>query len=370
VGPRSDVFSLGAILFEILALQSLRKSHTMAGIIEEINAGRGGRPSERGADVAAELDELCQRALSRAPGERGTALEMAEGIEGYLEGDRARQARAVRARGLIASVNERLSGPSVDPQETIEAMRDGIQALALAPRDQEAQRMLLSLFVSAGGELPPAAAQEYEQTSIPAKIEGLRYGLAGVFLWLTSIPLAAALGVRSWPVVLVTSVLLLGCFAYMWGRHQAVQKNHAMYYRHPLGLAVGLGAVIALTSSWLGPFVLTPLAGAAALVFFLLLTAEGAKRWAIAISSAAVAVPFAVELLGVVPPAFTFEGSDIVLHARALALPEVPTLAVFVCQTGFLVLTASFIGRLVDRKQARDRQSFVQGWYLRQLFRG
>jgi serine/threonine-protein kinase len=156
----------------------------------------------------------------------------------------------------------------------------------------------------------------------------------------------------------------------MWGRHQAVQKNHAMYYRHPLGLAVGLGAVIALTSSWLGPFVLTPLAGAAALVFFLLLTAEGAKRWAIAISSAAVAVPFAVELLGVVPPAFTFEGSDIVLHARALALPEVPTLAVFVCQTGFLVLTASFIGRLVDRKQARDRQSFVQGWYLRQLFRG
>jgi hypothetical protein len=48
----------------------------------------------------------------------------------------------------------------------------------------------------------------------------------------------------------------------------------------------------------------------------------------------------------------------------------VPTLAVFVCQTGFLVLTASFIGRLVDRKQARDRQSFVQGWYLRQLFRG
>jgi hypothetical protein len=191
-----------------------------------------------------------------------------------------------------------------------------------------------------------------------------------VFLWLTSIPLAAALGVRSWPVVLVTSGLLLGCFAYMWSRHQAVQRNHAMYYRHPLGLAVGLGAVIALTSSWLGPFVLTPLAGAAALVFFLLLTAEGAKRWAIAISSAAVAVPFAVELLGIVPPAFTFEGSDIVLHARALALPEVPTLAVFVCQTGFLVLTASFIGRLVDRKQARDRQSFVRGWYLRQLFRG
>ena len=65
---RSDVFTLGVILFELLTLERLRPSGTPAQMLLAIYKEHGVRPSERAPqhDIAPELDEICLRATQKA----------------------------------------------------------------------------------------------------------------------------------------------------------------------------------------------------------------------------------------------------------------------------------------------------------------
>jgi len=83
----------------------------------------------------------------------------------------------------------------------------------------------------------------------------------------------------------------------------------------------------------------------------------------------AVLAPFGVELLHLSPPAYTFKAGEIILHARALDLPESLTLtALAYTSLTFMVLPMILVGKLRDRQRDGDRRLFVQAWHLRQLF--
>jgi hypothetical protein len=82
-----------------------------------------------------------------------------------------------------------------------------------------------------------------------------------------------------------------------------------------------------------------------------------------------VLAPFAVEMLHVLPPMVTFQGSDIVLHAGILDLPKGLTLAALAYTSlTFMLLPMIFVGQLRDKQRDGDRRLFVQAWHLRQLF--
>ncbi|HEX6616981.1 MAG TPA: hypothetical protein VF046_11815, partial [Gemmatimonadales bacterium] len=84
VDARSDVYALGAVLFEMVAGEPLFSGPTAQAIM----AKRAGAPApdpERLSGLPAGLASVLYRALARSPGARyGTMAELAEALRGSL----------------------------------------------------------------------------------------------------------------------------------------------------------------------------------------------------------------------------------------------------------------------------------------------
>ncbi|MEI8256433.1 MAG: serine/threonine-protein kinase, partial [Deltaproteobacteria bacterium] len=86
VGPASDVYALGAILFEILTLQPLHAGDTVVALLSATLQGADARAALRAPDagVPPELDAICQEATRLEPADRlASARVLCERIERY-----------------------------------------------------------------------------------------------------------------------------------------------------------------------------------------------------------------------------------------------------------------------------------------------
>ncbi len=82
---RSDVFSLGVVLWECLALRRLFHAESVPGILMQILEGPIVPPSHYRVDVPKALDAIVMKALSRDPAKRyQTALEMKRALEDVI----------------------------------------------------------------------------------------------------------------------------------------------------------------------------------------------------------------------------------------------------------------------------------------------
>lgn len=83
---RSDVFSLGAVLWEALTHQRLFDAMNDAAVRAAVKERAIRPPAELNANIPAELSAICMRALARTPSERYQSLKaMAVEIEEFLE---------------------------------------------------------------------------------------------------------------------------------------------------------------------------------------------------------------------------------------------------------------------------------------------
>src|SRR3954453_10558774 len=82
---RTDVFTLGVILWEALAHERLFDGPDDAAVTRAVLDGAFRPPSELNANVPAELDAICKRALARDPADRyPSAKVMAAEIDAVL----------------------------------------------------------------------------------------------------------------------------------------------------------------------------------------------------------------------------------------------------------------------------------------------
>jgi serine/threonine-protein kinase len=119
IGPASDIYALGCILFEILAGEPL---HPRNGPMASTAMGADARPSRRvpGRDVSPELDAICVRATqTRAEDRYPTARTLANAVQRYLDGDRDLARRKEIAR---SSTSSRLAPRSRRAPRTTAAM--------------------------------------------------------------------------------------------------------------------------------------------------------------------------------------------------------------------------------------------------------
>jgi serine/threonine-protein kinase len=367
---RQDVFALGAVLYEVLTLGRYRPGATFATLVHtllrEADRPAPPRPSEVAPHVAPELDDVCVRALASDPKARlGSAATIAEVIDRYLEGDRDLGARKALADSLLTSARARIARGGRDAAARVDAMREAIKALALTPDDVETQRFLLSLVVDGSGKLPPDAEHEFEVHDFELDATALRMSILGLSSWFLALPLAIAIGVLSWLPVAAMVALTLMTIVYI----QLLIRWRSRATRHMLTMAGLLATTLALSSCWLGPFVLAPVATTAIAMLFASRCKARERLPLIVLWGTAVLAPFALELLHVLPPAYTFRAGEVVLHARALALPEgLTTAALAYTSLTFMVLPMIFVGQLRDKQRSGDRKLFVQAWHLRQLF--
>jgi len=128
---RSDVYALGVILYEILALRRFREDASYVRIVGQIMDGVVARPSEH-ASVDPELDAICVKATAVEPEDRiGSAAELADAIERWLD----TSSRAVAEDRVAERVETVLEEPASTPTAPSSAALaiSSIVSIGLAP---------------------------------------------------------------------------------------------------------------------------------------------------------------------------------------------------------------------------------------------
>ncbi len=358
IGPPSDVYALGSILFELLADEPLHPrgpaaiASTLSGTVQTSPAAR--QPQRR---IPPELDAACTAALLEEPSARPTARELGDRIQRYLDGDRDLGRRRAHASELVAD-----GRAAVASGRRADAVRSCGRALAMDPTSIEAAALVKSLVLDTPAQLPAEVEAAIAETEATARRERSRRAVVPYLLFFLVTPFLPLLQVKSWPqlIAVSTAVALLAGLSYLHWRTGKV----------PVAVHLALNLVaIALLSRLAGPFMLTPM-----IICGVLLSAT-AVPWlndrplaVVGFAVAAVVLPFALELLGVFTRAWQISPEGVVSKSAVFAPSgEIGMISGFAANLILTVIVALFARAVSrDRRLAqRDLQS--QTWHLHQL---
>ena len=142
LGPRSDVFSLGSVLFEICTLQRAFRGETMLQILFASTGDEAPDPRERAPErnIDPELGAIVMRAMQPSlPSRTPSAHALAREVQDFVEGRQRRQRAVAAMKEATAAWTRR--GVLGDE---LAAARQGLAALesatpAWTPREQKAE---------------------------------------------------------------------------------------------------------------------------------------------------------------------------------------------------------------------------------------
>jgi serine/threonine-protein kinase len=374
---RSDVYALGAILFEILTLEPLHPKTSWKEMLFSTLKGVSARPSKRTPqrDVPPELEEICVRATRVDPKDRyQSARELHEAVERYLDGDRdvelRRKMAAGYARKASARAKEALAGGPEAEVARRQALHDAGRTLALDPENGEAMKVLGELVATPPKRVPAVVTAELELAArrrIRFQLqEGVRFDLMTLALL---VPLSLWMGVLDLRIMVAAALLIIGSavMKQLAGSQSDMRRGH--YY----GITAYVLNVLSLVcvSRSFGPLFFTPVLLS---VFTLgyVMSPVGRYRAAILVTGGVSLLgSVAVESLGLVPRSYLFtdaQGLSMTIAAHAVRLKEVPTMtALTVGALLMIVGPGIMMARQQDALREAERRSALQAWHLRHL---
>jgi serine/threonine-protein kinase len=365
IDGRTDVYTLGCLLFEILAGEPLHPrgyEGLQSALLRNDN-----RPSERAPNrnIPPELDALVAQATTPDREVRvQTARELGDRVQQFLDGDRDVAMRRTLARQHLETARDAFATGGDDETTRSTAMREAAAALALDPAHTGAAELLGRLML----EPPKTTPREVEQAIVDddvraAHINGLA-GLLAVLLGITFTPLLwwmAPEGSRD--VLALTVVLFVMGLASVYNYKakapftglvvigNAILIGFVARMYSPVLIAPGLAAVLAMAMvftprfSWLGSGITV----AASMV-------------------TAVLGPLILERVGVLSTTMSVSEAGVLFHAPAMAGRETPVLVVGGIYVVAMIVGAAAIAEIMrNRTRAAHRHLLMQAWQLRQL---
>jgi serine/threonine-protein kinase len=372
VDGRADVYSLGAILFEILTLKPLHESHPAPMMLRRIRAGIDARPSVRapGANVPPELETICVRATQRDPAARyASARELHDAIESFLDGDRdvhLRRESAARHADQAHTAAERALGSAAAPHnenaDRTTALREVSRALALDPENREALRTLVRVLTTPPRTTPPEVEEARRRSQQQQIRRGAALGTVAYVYLLVNVLLMYRSGVRDW----ITFGTSLG----FWAGAALASLATAFRPRYVGLFAALILSVVAtvLATASLGPMLVQPSLLTTLAVLFSMMRSWKLRLGVIGIVSAGWAVSLFGEAWGLFPKTLSALDGGLLMHSNVVDLPRVFTTAnTFLAFLALIVLPAVVVGALRSQYAAANMQMRLQAWQLRQL---
>jgi serine/threonine-protein kinase len=364
IGPGTDVFALGCVLFEILAGKPAlpRGAAALAVTLEADKLRPSALAPQR--EIPPELDDLCARATSRDRAARPSARELGEAIQAYLDGDRdverRRELAAAHARRAEAALAE-----SGDEARAL-AMREAGRALVLDPESAVAQDVLGHLMLEAPAHQPAEAlaASDQERT---ATLQAVVRRSVPVYIVIACLLVFAfvVLPVRE-PIPIFIMIVLALATAVL-GIKISVRSTTMRTWSFWAALLVN-GALLGMSALVFGPMFIAPLYIVGSLGSWLS-QPSAYPSWITIVSHL---IPFAIvlalEILGVVPPTFHLGPHGIELTSWVIDLTPTAAIVVFSLALGSQLVTTTVI-TLTSRRSQEDAQNriHVQRWHLQQL---
>jgi serine/threonine-protein kinase len=355
--PATDVYALGAILFELLAGETLH-AHQARDVLAAV-ASPPEYPSRRRPDrtIAPELDQVCFEALSEHPDDRPTAHALADRVQAYLDGDRDLDRRRELAASHLRAAEEALATGGADAR--IVALRRASRGLALDPDSKAIASFISSLLIASPDPVPPALAAHLDDHDRDDHRDRSRKAVLAYLALSLLLPLMFLLDVRDWRWFAMLPITV--------GIAIAASLFHLRRGRPSIPLVVLTSlAVIVVFSRIASPFVLTPVLMTTTLVTNATIPWFSDRAWAvIGWTLTAVMLPFVLEWLGVLSSSWTITNQGMLIrgqlfdahgHRDEIAL----VVANLVCATigGLLALG------IIRRQRAAQRQLSIQAWHL------
>ena len=368
---RSDVYSLGAILYEMLALEPLHTRGSVSVMMNSTVRGADGRPSFRSParSIPSELDAICVKATQLQKEHRfASARELHDAIERYLDGEQdlklMREMAQAHARAAEVAAEYALAGGSNSHEERVRALREVGRALALDPSHAEAQRVLLKLLQEPPRYLPEEERQavseeDADETRLTANLGGyqhLSFIITFALVWWMGIKSTAAAALY----VGLSAIATVIAFYAPKPRHRDLSR-----FANVIASTLAIGFM----STMFGPLFLIPgLAAITTMAASFGTPSRSARALMIGIGVLAVVVPLALELLGLLPPSYRFTDEGLFILPRMHHFPHGATL-VFLCWIGLsqIISISVMMGRLHEARIRALEKLHKQTWQLKKL---
>jgi hypothetical protein len=368
---RSDVYSLGAILFEMLARMPLHPGSSPAKVIASTLGDTRRRPSELrpDLDIAPELDEICARATARRREDRyASARELSDAIDDFLEGDRdvelRRDMAATHVRKAEEALTRSLKGGAASEAAQAETMRELGRALALDPANAAARDALRRALLDVPEEAPAEVRQALKQRDDSTLRLGARLGTYQLSLYFAFAPILYAMGVTEVrPLIAPALCIAIGLAVTVYERRVSTTVR-------PWAQVVTLGAMVlamASLSRAFSPLILVPTLLATNAAVLQIHPWARMRSLVLGMCLAGSAIPVVLELAGVLPRTFWFVGDTIVVRTPG-ALREIPSVLFFVLASATLIASpALFIGAIRRALSAAEMRVEMNAWRARLL---
>jgi eukaryotic-like serine/threonine-protein kinase len=370
---RSDVYSLGVILYEMLALQPMHSRGRVSAMMVSTMRGADARPSFRAPQrhIPPELDAICVKATQLNPEHRfASARELHDAVVRYLDGEQdlklMREMGSAHARAAEVAAQYALAGGTNAQEERVRALREVGRALALDPTHPEARRVLVKLLAEPPKELPE---EEKEEEHVEGEERRLRATRLNAWFQLGFAAISAAfvllMGVKSLTACLiyfsVAAVAIANSFFIT--RLKLPRKGQI------LSTIVTGSLFIGAMSTMFGPLFIVPsLAGAHALVHAIHISKRGMRTLVIMVCSLAVLLPLGLEIVGVLPPSYEFKEGALIIIPRMHYFTLKGTLAFLsLFGLGHIMSISVVIGRFRDTLQEAEKKLRMTTWQFEQL---